>query len=262
MKPNNTRLSDNVKSIREISAIYFAVISVFIVLGNFGTVCVVWMKKRKKPTDHLLRILALVDMISPFCQFIQRIVYCLTGVWFGRQVSCSMIVFISLFLFRFSMILSTMITVDRFLAIAKPFIYRSTIRLRPIKITVIVSGLYSVILGVIPSFEAMSSNDIDWWRCIYHWTTSRSYHFTRVHIIANVIDSLICVVIVTVCNIGVVIYFIQRIRKNWKRTTSSKSEVSNNSRREKDIKYAKLMFLAAFYFPLYVIPTQVGLYIL
>lgn len=256
MKPNNTQISDTVKSIREISAVYFAVISLFIVLGNFGTVCVVWMKKRKKPTDYLLRILALVDLVTPFCQFTQGIVYSLTGFWFGHRTSCSMIVFMSLFLFRFSMILCTMITVDRFLAIAKPFIYRSTIRLRPIKITLLISGVYSVILGILPSVEVMSNSDIDRWKCIYHWQTSRSDHLTRVHIIANAIDSLICVAIVTICNMGVVIYFIQRIRKNGK--NAIKSEDSNNTRRKKDLKYAKVMFFVALYFPLYIIPTQVG----
>lgn len=255
----DSQLSDMDKTRREISAMYFAVISVFIVLSNFGTVCVVRMKKRKKPTDHLLRTLAVADMVTPFLQFTLGIIYNLTGVWIGDRISCSLVVFISLFLVRFSMLLSTMIAVDRFLAIAKPFIYRATIRLRHIKVTLTISGCYSIFIALLPVIDVMSSSDkANWWMCIYHWKTSRSDRLTRVHVITNSIDSMICVLIVTICNICVIIYFIQRTRKNGKTGISKNTKDSNKSGRKSDLKYAKVMCVVALYFPICIAPTQVN----
>lgn len=261
---SHVHLTDQDKSNREISAIYFTVISVFIALGNIGTICVVWMKKRKKPTDHLLRALAVVDMVTPFCQFSPGIFYSLTGIWKGGQVSCSLVVLVSLVFLRFSMIVSTLIAIDRFLAIAKPFFYRSKVRLGPIKVIFIIGGIYSSLIALFPVLDLNYDNDFDndWWRCIYHWKTSRSPGFTRIHIIANLIDSLICVLIVTICNIGVIVYFVQRRRKNTLKggpniVSKDSSSPSSDSRRKKDVKYAKLMGLVMLYVPLYILPTQV-----
>lgn len=253
------------ESKRKISAIYFACISLFIIFGNSMTLCIVWKKKAKKPTDFLLGSLAALDLLTPLTEFPLLVVDSTFGVWLGGETTCYLVVLISLFLWRFSMIVSTMITLDRFLAIAKPFYYRSKIRLRTIRVAVVVFGIYSLIIAVLPVVEMASQNPFrrDWWRCIYHWKSSRYHLLTSVYVVLNSIDSSISVVVMTVCNFAVVAYFINRNRKQTTNVGPGKdrcyrSKYGNNSRKRKsDMKYAKIMAFVSFYSPLSFFPVQV-----
>ena len=254
------------KSKRKISAIYFACISLFIVFGNSITLCIVWKKKVKKPTDFLLGTLAALDLLTPMTGFPLLIVHSVFGVWFGGKTTCFLVIFISLFLWRFSMIVSTLITVDRFLAIAKPFFYRSKIRLRPTRVAVVVFGIYSLIISVLPILKITSETPLNqnWWQCIYHWKSSRHHVLTSTYVVLNSIDSTLSVVVMSVCNFAVVAYFINRNRKQStnvgpQRNRSYRSRSRNNAtKRKSDMKYAKIMALVSFYSPVCVFPVQVG----
>ncbi|XP_031573232.1 5-hydroxytryptamine receptor 7-like [Actinia tenebrosa] len=253
------------ESKRKISAIYFACISLFIIFGNSITLCITWKKKAKKPTDFLLGTLSALDLLTPLTEFPLLVIYSTFGVWLGGETTCHLVALISLFLWRFSMIVSTMITVDRFLAIAKPFFYRSKIRLRPTRVAVVVFGIYSLIIAVLPLVEMASQDQFekDWWRCIYHWKSSRYHPLTGVYVVLNSIDTSLSVVIMSVCNFAVVAYFINRNRKQSnnvgpEKNGSYRSRYRNNSRKRKsDMKYAKIMACVSFYSPLCVFPVQI-----
>lgn len=254
---------------RKISAIYFACISLFVIFGNSITLCIAWKRKAKKPTDFLLGTLAALDLLTPLTEFPLLVLHSTFGVWLGGEISCYLVVFISLFLWRFAMIVSTMITVDRFLAIAKPFFYRSKIRLRPTRIGVVVFGIYSLVIAVFPLVDMASQNQLnkDWWRCIYHWKSSRYHHLTSVYVILNSIDSSLSVIIMSVCNFAVVVYFIKRNRKQSNNVGPGKDRCyrsrfrSNSRKRKSDMKYAKIMAFVSFYAPLSVFPVQVRKYL-
>lgn len=269
MSEGNTNTTSGASLVTDRSTFaYFAVVSVFIVLGNAVTLAVMCKRKRKKPTDLLLGTLAVTDLVIAAVVFPLQIVHGLTGRWSGGRPTCYLSAFVSMLLLKFSMLVACIIAVDRFLAIGKPLLYRSKINLSRVKFATVVSAFYSLIVSVIPlvGMIYMHTTPFNWHLCFYHWAASRSHFLTAVYVVLNVVDTALATSAVFVCNIGVIIYFVKK--RNTRKTQAVPASVddtappaaqrTNRDGWKRDSKYARLMAIVSLYFLLCFLPLQVS----
>ncbi|XP_032239480.2 5-hydroxytryptamine receptor 7 [Nematostella vectensis] len=255
------------------SAVYFALASLVVIAGNVLTLCVVGKKKRRKPTDLLLGVLAATDLATPVLVLPFLVMYGSTGSWAGGKAACFMSAFLSMFLFKFSMLVASLVAIDRYLAISKPFFYRSKILIRPTRYAVGLSGVYSLALALIPFsgilLKVHKIHTSEWPLCFFHWLAEQhAKTLTTTYIILCSIDTGLAVLVVLLCNIGVVVYFVKRRHQRGKNVAPVESvgerplsfsmrPPRNHSQRRNDLKYAKLMSAVSCYFPLCFLPIQV-----
>ncbi|EDO42227.1 predicted protein [Nematostella vectensis] len=254
------------------SAVYFALASLVVIAGNVLTLCVVGKKKRRKPTDLLLGVLAATDLATPVLVLPFLVMYGSTGSWAGGKAACFMSAFLSMFLFKFSMLVASLVAIDRYLAISKPFFYRSKILIRPTRYAVGLSGVYSLALALIPFsgilLKVHKIHTSEWQLCFFHWLAEQhAKTLTTTYIILCSIDTGLAVLVVLLCNIGVVVYFVKRRHQRGKNVAPVESvgerppsfsmrPPRNHSQRRNDLKYAKLMSAVSCYFPLCFLPIQ------
>ena len=248
---------------------YFAVVSVFIILGNGVTLAVMCKRKRKKPTDLLLGTLAVTDSVFSALVFPLLIVNGLTGRWAGGRPTCYLNAFASMCLLKFSMLIACVIAVDRFLAIDKPLLYRSKITPTRVKLAAVVGALYSLSVSAIPLVDmiCMHAAACSWHLCFYHWAADPSHTLTSVFVVLNVVDTALATSAVLVCNIGVIVYFVKK--RNMRKTQAmsmapgepvAQHPPARTSRFSwnQDLKYARLMAAISFYFLICFAPIQVS----
>lgn len=246
--------------------IYFASVSFFIVLGNSVMLGVVCKKRRRKPTDFLLGALAITDLIIPIVVFPLLVAHGITGTWTGGRASCYVNAFVSMFLLKFSMLITSIIAVDRFLAIGKPFIYRSKFNLRKMRIALVIGAMYSFTVSLIPLVGMVcSEGEPKWHLCFYHWAAGRTKALTSIYVIINVVDTSLATLTVLICNIGVIGYFLKRRENRKTRIVPAsgndlQTHKQNIRRRRNDLKYARLMVVVSLYFLLCFLPIQVCYY--
>ena len=254
-----------------ISAIYLTSIAFIIVAGNILTLNVVCRKKRLKPPDVLLGCLATTDLLTALFVFPLLITYSIMKEWPGGLVLCYINTFSSVACLKFSMLLASWIAVDRFLAIAKPFLYRSKVNMRKTLLFVASTLVYSILVAVLPVIGmatiGVKENIIEWSWCVYHWPATDAQLVSTAYVILNIIDSTFALLVVLVSNISVIVYFVKRTRRKRKIAPAGEAPVMESSdkkvRRAKearsDLRYAHLMGIASFYFTLSFLPVQVSI---
>lgn len=254
-----------------VSEIYLTSITFIVFAGNILTLNVVCRKKRTRPPDVLLGCLATTDLLTALFVFLLLITYNIEKIWPGGLVLCYINTFISVACLKFSMFLAAWIAVERFLAIAKPFLYRSKVNMKKTVVFVASTLTYSIFVALLP-VAGMATLRVDfsvteWSLCVYHWPAMEANCFSSIYVILNMIDSAFAVFVVLVSNVSVIVYFVRRKRR--KRAIAPVVEappvMESLGKQERcikqarsDLKYAHLMGIASLYFTLSFIPSQVG----
>lgn len=253
-----------------ISGIYLASITFIVIVGNILTLNVVCRKKRMRPPDVLLGCLATTDLLTALFVFPLLITHNVVNKWPGGLAMCYINTFASVACLKFSMLLASWIAVDRFLAIAKPLLYRSKVNMRKIILFVVATLIYSVVVALMPvagmATGNVGANITKWSSCVYHFPAMEAKFWSTIYVILNIMDSTFAMLAVLISNVSVTIYFVKRKRR--KRVIAPVTETpvmdsfDKQERCEKqtrsDLKYAHLMGIASLYFALSFVPVPVG----
>ena len=128
-------------------------IDVFIIILNTLVVMIVMRFRTKNCIDILVLGLAMTDLTKGLIPVPMSVATYLTA-WYMRPktVACDFFGWIAFTTNSASMLILTMMAIERFVAIVKPFSYRTAITKRRLEVSVLIAVVFSCFISALPVF--------------------------------------------------------------------------------------------------------------
>ena len=162
-----------------LTSIFMITVSVVAVIGNFLVIlAILWNKKLRTTCNFLFLNLAVADMLQGAISMPLRLADQLNQTDDSPLIPCLVVIPLTVFLFGASNFNLTLISLDRYLALRKPFIYPTLAEPRKTAFVVAVSWVLIFMIAFLPimgwgAAETADVTDI----CLFSTTLSREYLF-------------------------------------------------------------------------------------
>ena len=163
-----------------LTSIFMITVSAVAVIGNFLVIlAILWNRKLRTVCNFLFLNLAVADMLQGAISMPLRLADQLNQTDAGKPlIPCLVVIPLTVFLFGASNFNLTLISLDRFLALRRPFLYPSLAVPCKVSIIIAVSWILIFVIAFLPimgwgAADTAKVADI----CLYSTTLSREYLF-------------------------------------------------------------------------------------
>ena len=229
---NNCSLIENMVNSSESAATYatqLLVVPIFVIslVGNTCTIAVIASFKKQRVPDVLVLGLAITDMIATLIPIPMTIYSYVTLKTFPEcSPLCVIYATIAQFTRYSSALITTIIAFERYLAICRPFFYRSRCSPAVFWLCLVISWLLAGILAIPPGPLWLLSTHTGY--CLFDFTTD--------YAIAIIVYGLVQFVVVLVCFVRVTVELIKvkrrRDRMSFFRRAAKKRSASTSTSKE------------------------------
>ena len=162
-----------------LTSIFMITVSVVAVLGNFLVIiAILWNRKLRTVCNFLFLNLAVADMLQGAIAMPLRLADQLNQTDSSPLVPCLVVIPLTVFLFGASNFNLTLISLDRYIALRRPFIYPILAEPRRAAFIVAMSWVLISIIAFLPSMGWGAADSADVADiCLYSTTLSREYLF-------------------------------------------------------------------------------------
>ncbi|XP_077863478.1 LOW QUALITY PROTEIN: C-C chemokine receptor type 5-like [Saccoglossus kowalevskii] len=186
--------------------IYYAIVVLFAVIGNLLCIAtsVTIIRHRKSFPYMLICILSVSDLLMTICVHSISIASLGARQWIGGDITCGIQYSLSWAFLKFSFFYVQAQTVDRYLAINRPLLYKSDVTTRRVRIAITCFAVFSF-ASSIPT-AIVNSGRIGlkhgWFLCLnYNTDTTDTYYAAILPLNGTLFDVALCVFLF--CNIAV-----------------------------------------------------------
>ena len=163
-----------------LTSIFMIAASVVAIVGNFLVIlAILWNRRLRTVCNFLLLNLAVADLLQGAIAVPLRLVDQLNQTGQSKAlVPCLIVIPLTVFLFGASNFNLTLISLDRYLALSRPFLYPTLTAPRRVASVITMSWLLIFIIAFLPIMgwgASNSANTID--ICLYYTTLSKEYLF-------------------------------------------------------------------------------------
>ena len=239
-----------------LNILYYSFIVPIAVFGNALTVAVSHriLQYRQSIPDMMTGTLAAFDLLNVVSVHTPAIISTAVGKWRGGSYVCSYQYFMAWSCLKTSFFIIIVLTVDRYIALVKPFYYIAQITLCKMKIallTLIFFSFASTSITII-WFSGEISLLPNWYLCMNTWGKASKYYS---YILAFYgATFLIGVIVFNVCNMGIVCSL---IRHN-KRTRRMRLRVLSEAQERRERRVTKIIEGLSVVFMLFWMPYLVS----
>ena len=214
-------------------------IDVFIIILNSLAVMVIMRFQTKNCIDILVLGLAMTDLTKGLIPVPMSVATYLTD-WYMRPktAACDFFGWIAFTTNSASMLILTIMAIERFVAIAKPFAYRSLITKRRMEISVLVAVVFSCFISVLPIFGLGRMKSYNKGAYCHFDYTDRSAE-SEIYSFFILIYGF-SMTFVVLAAYSIVFYKIRDLIKRHKRFAISRSISSNSSSKRKKIEKGEI----------------------
>ena len=236
------------------TSIYYVFLLPFSILGNVLAISVSLriLIHRKSIPDLLTLCLATSDLVCVLSVHLPVLVALAAGEWMGGIYTCAYQYYMAWSCLKLSFFILVLMTIDRYLALCKPFYYRSRVKQRKV--------LYAVISLTAFSYLSTSLTIIchshtifilkTWYMCMNTWSSTDPYN--RGVLIFYGSTFVVFSGVFNYCNTAVVKWL--RKRSNGKAVVPALS----NARQNRESRFAKIIILLSVVFVIAWTPYLVG----
>lgn len=209
------------------------VIFVFALIGNILTIAVVSKFKVHKIPDVLVIGLALTDLLATVVPVVMSIYAYLDGVRYEEgTVACNLFGTIAQFTRYSSALIVTLVSLERYFAICRPFIYRKFATPRKFVVILIVCWLLAFVLAVVPVVDSGTRILTHGGTCLFDFVTGYAY--------AIIVYAGVQYIIVFVCFVLVSIQLLKVYRRRKKlKVQENYNRRSRGRVREHEVTFTK-----------------------
>ena len=132
-----------------------ALIFIASVIGNFSTIALVSRFRVHKVPDVLVIGIALTDLMATFIPVLMSAISYFTGVQYDEHsILCNFYATVAQFTRYSSALIVTLVSLERYLAVNKPFFYRKHVT--PLRITVVLvcCWIVAIALAIVPAVDS------------------------------------------------------------------------------------------------------------
>ncbi|XP_071809152.1 G-protein coupled receptor 52-like isoform X2 [Asterias amurensis] len=235
--------------------LFYSIIGPIALAGNTLSVFVSHriLTYRESIPDMITGTLAAFDLLNIVSVHTPTIISMATKQWTGGTYVCSYQYFMAWSCLKTSFFIILLLTIDRYIALTKPFYYRGKVTIRKMKIAIFALVLFS--FGSTSVTIIWFSDEIallpNWYLCMNSWGTASQYYS---YILAFYgLTFILGVVVFNVCNIGIVYSLMRHNKKTQKMRLRVLSEAQD--RRERRV--AKIIESLSVVFMLFWMPYLV-----
>ena len=212
-------------------AITLLIIFVVALIGNILTIAILSKFKVHKVPDVLVIGLALTDLLATLVPVPMSIYVYLSGVRYERHsVACNLYGTLAQFTRYASAIIVTLISVERYFAINRPFTYRKFATPRKFVVILIICWLVAFALAVAPALDPSTDIIPHGGICLFDFITPYSYSII-IYAGVQYIIVFICFVLISI-----------QLLKVYRRRKKLKVRENYNRRSEERVKEHGLRF--------------------
>ncbi|XP_033647837.1 muscarinic acetylcholine receptor M3-like isoform X2 [Asterias rubens] len=235
--------------------LFYSIIGPIALAGNTLSVFVSHriLTYRESIPDMITGTLAAFDLLNIVSVHTPTIISMANKKWTGGTYVCSYQYFMAWSCLKTSFFIILLLTIDRYIALTKPFYYRGKVTIRKMKIAIFALVLFS--FGSTSVTIIWFSDEIallpNWYLCMNSWGTASQYYS---YILAFYgLTFILGVVVFNVCNIGIVYSLMRHNKKTQKMRLRVLSEAQD--RRERRV--AKIIESLSVVFMLFWMPYLV-----
>ena len=242
------------KNVIIVTSIYYAFLLPFSILGNVLAISVSLriLTHRKSIPDLLTLCLATSDLLCVLAVHLPVIVAFMAGEWMGGIYTCAYQYYMAWSCLKLSFFILVLMTIDRYLALCKPFCYRSRVKQRKVIYSVIFLTAFSYLstsLTIISHSNAIFMLET-WYMCMNTWSSTDPYY--RGVLIFYGSTFFVFSGVFNFCNIAVVKWL--RKRSNGRAAVPALSQARQN----RESRFAKIIILLSVVFVIAWTPYLVG----
>ncbi|XP_038060828.1 trace amine-associated receptor 9-like isoform X2 [Patiria miniata] len=199
-----------------LNTVYYVVLGPVAIIGNILSVTVSHriLRFRKSIPDMLTGCLAAVDLLCVISTHTPAVISLAEGRWVGGSPVCSYQYFMAWSCLKTSFFTIILLTVDRFLALTKPFYYRAKVTPRKMKIALACLTIFSFASTSVTIIWFSSEITLlpNWYLCMNTWGKGNQYYS---YILAFYgLTFIVGVIIFNVCNTGIVCSLMRHNRRS------------------------------------------------
>ncbi|XP_022095990.1 C-C chemokine receptor type 5-like isoform X2 [Acanthaster planci] len=238
-----------------LNTVYYAILGPVAITGNILSVLVTQriLSYRKSIPDMLTGCLAAIDLLCVISTHTPSVISLARGQWTGGSPICSYQYFMAWSCLKTSFFIIILLTVDRYLALVKPFYYRAKVTPRQMKIALACLTVFSFAgtSVTIIWFSDEISLLPNWYLCMNTWGKGNEYYS---YILAFYgMTFIVGVILFNVCNTGIVCSLIRHSKKGQR----MKLRVLSAAQYQRERRVAKVIETLSVVFMLFWMPYLV-----